>query len=99
MAPEGETMFTGFDLDNLPPMFVEDEDIAAEITGTPEQVQAKLAAMQSHETQIRPDGMFFAMGMDLAAIAWGVEHFRLIKGEKGPVGDDGFETDLFAGIN
>lgn len=97
-APEGTELFKHFDPDNLPPMFSEDEDIAAVITGTPEQVQAKLAAMKSHVTQIQPDGAFFAMGMDLAAIAWGVETFRLIKGEQGPLGPDGFEDDLFSGI-
>lgn len=98
MAPEGNELFNSFDLNALPPMFAEDEDIAAVITGTPEQVQAKLAAMQAHVTQIQPDGAFFGMGMDLAAIAWGQESFRLIKGQRGPSGADGFETDLFAGL-
>ncbi len=87
----------GFDLANLPPMFAEDEDLSAEITA-PEHVQAKMAAMKAHATQITEDGMFFAMGMDLAAITWGSEYFRLVKGEVGPVGPNGFEADLFAGL-
>ena len=98
MAPEGDKFLEGFDPNNMPPMFAEDDDIAAQITGTPEQVQAKLAAMKSHVTQIQPDGAFFAMGMDLAALAWGVEAFRLVKGVKGPLTESGFEDDLFAGI-
>lgn len=92
-----EFYFGGIDPDNLPPMFVEDDDISAVITA-PEHIDAKLAAMKAHETQIRPDGDFFAMGMDVAALAWGSEHFRLAKGTPGPVADDGFEHDLFAGL-
>lgn len=98
MAPEGDKFLAGFDPNNMPPMFAEDEDLAAFITGTPEQVQAKISAMKSHVTQIQPDGMFFAMGMDMAALVWGAETFRLVKGSKGPVGERGFEEDLFAGI-
>lgn len=86
-----------FDPDAPPPMFVEDEDLSAAITA-PDLVPAKLAAMKAHATQITPDGHFFAMGMDLAAITWGTEYFRLAKGEQGPVGESGFEEDLFAGI-
>lgn len=97
-APDGSEFFEGFDPDNLPPMFVEDDDLDAVITGTPDHVNAKLAAMQAHHTQIRPDGEFFAMGMDLAAVAWGTEEYRLIKGSRGPVGEHGFEEDLFAGL-
>jgi len=87
-----------FDLDHLPPMFSEDEDLTAAISSAPEHVEAKLAAMRAHATQITPDGQFFAMGMDLAAITWGTEYFRLAKGEPGPVGESGFEEDLFAGL-
>ena len=29
---------------------------------------------------------------------WGTEFFRLAKGTRGPVGDEGLETDLFAGL-
>lgn len=87
----------GFDGGELPPMFAEDVDITAEIVG-PEYVDAKLAAMKAHATQITPDGDFFAMGMDLAAIAWGAEHYRLVHGTAGPLGPSGFEDDLFAGL-
>ena len=94
----GENMLPAFDPNNLPPMFTEDENIAASIVGTEAQTKAKIAAMQAHETQIRPDGHFFAMGMDLALLTWSTEHFRLAKGTKGPVGESGFEEDLFSGI-
>jgi len=99
MAAEAglEVPFT-FDLENLPPMFSEDEDLSTAISSVPEHVTAKLDAMRAHATQITPDGEFFAMGIDLAAIAWGTEYYRLAKGERGPVGESGLEEDLFAGL-
>jgi N-acetyl-1-D-myo-inositol-2-amino-2-deoxy-alpha-D-glucopyranoside deacetylase len=92
-----ESSFEGMDPDNLPPFAVEDEDLDAVITAAPEHVDAKLDAMRAHVSQITPDGVFFAMGLDVAKVAWGVEHYRLVKGTRGPVGDSGLEEDLFAG--
>lgn len=83
--------------DQLPPFFREDEDLDARIEA-PEHVEAKLAAMRAHATQITPDGAFFAMGMDVAALQWGAEYYRLVKGDRGPVGESGLEDDLFAGL-
>ncbi len=97
MAESGLDAPFDFDLENLPPFFVEDEDLDAAISA-PEHVPAKLDAMRAHSTQITPDGQFFAMGLDLAAITWGTEYFRLAKGEPGPRGESGFEDDLFAGL-
>jgi N-acetyl-1-D-myo-inositol-2-amino-2-deoxy-alpha-D-glucopyranoside deacetylase len=34
----------------------------------------------------------------VSALVWGAEHYRLVKGVRGPVGDSGFEEDLFAGV-
>ncbi len=89
--------FESFDLDNLPPFMVEDDALDAVIEA-PEHADAKIAAMQAHATQITPDGEFFAMGMDLSKMVWGTEHYRLVKGERGPVGASGLEEDLFAGL-
>lgn len=97
-AESGMDVPFDFDLDHLPPMFSEDEDLTTAISSTPEHVQAKLDAMRAHATQITPDGQFFAMGMDLAAITWGTEYYRLVKGRPGPRGESGFEEDLFAGL-
>lgn len=98
MAESGAEPMFDLDPEKLPPMFVEDEDLSAEITSA-EHVSAKLDAMRAHATQITPDGHFFAMGMDLAAITWGSEHYRLVKGAAGPTGPSGFEEDLFAGLD
>lgn len=91
------TSFEGMDPDNLPPFAIEDEFLDAQVDGA-DFVQAKLAAMKAHRTQITEDGAFFAGGMDVAAVVWGQEFYRLVKGVRGPVGDSGFEEDLFAGL-
>ncbi|MBD8607853.1 N-acetyl-1-D-myo-inositol-2-amino-2-deoxy-alpha-D-glucopyranoside deacetylase [Aeromicrobium sp. CFBP 8757] len=91
------TTFEGMDPDHLPPFAIEDEHLDAVIEA-PEHVQAKLAAMKAHRSQITEDGMFFAGGMDMAAVVWGSEFYRLVKGARGPVGDSGLEEDLFAGL-
>ena len=91
------TTFEGMDPDNLPPFVVEDEFLDA-VVEAPEHVQAKLAAMKAHRSQITEDGMFFAGGMDMAAVVWGSEFYRLVKGVRGPVGASGLEEDLFAGL-
>ena len=60
--------------------------------------EAKMRAMKAHATQITVDGPFFALSNNLGNEVWGVEFFRLAKGVAGPTGEDGLETDLFAGL-
>lgn len=91
------TTFEGMEPDDLPPFVVEDEYLDAMID-SPVHVGAKLAAMKAHRSQITEDGMFFAGGMDMAAVVWGSEFYRLAKGTRGPAGESGFEEDLFAGL-
>jgi N-acetyl-1-D-myo-inositol-2-amino-2-deoxy-alpha-D-glucopyranoside deacetylase len=91
------TTFEGMDPDNLPPFAIEDDYLDAVIEA-PEHVEAKMAAMKAHRTQITEDGQFFAGGMDVSAVVWGSEFYRLVKGVRGPVEDSGLEEDLFAGL-
>ena len=92
------TTFEGLDLDSQSwPIFLEDDELDAVIDGT-EFVEAKMAAMKAHATQIQVDGPFFALSNNLGSRAWGEEFFRLAKGERGPVGPGGFEEDLFSGV-
>jgi N-acetyl-1-D-myo-inositol-2-amino-2-deoxy-alpha-D-glucopyranoside deacetylase len=91
------TTFAGMDPDDLPPMITEDELLDA-VVSAPEHIPAKLAAMKAHRTQITEDGEFFAGGLDVSALVWGSEHYRLVKGVRGPVGESGLEEDLFAGL-
>jgi N-acetyl-1-D-myo-inositol-2-amino-2-deoxy-alpha-D-glucopyranoside deacetylase len=93
------TTFEGMDPDGpLPPFAVEDEAITAAVDGNAH-VEQKLAAMRAHATQIAVDGPFFALSNNLGNEVWGTEFYRLAKGRPGPRGEDGWETDLFAGLS
>lgn len=91
------TSFEGMDPDGpMPPFMVDDEHLTAEVDAR-DYVDAKLAAMKAHVTQISVDGPFFAMSNNLGSEVWGVEFFRIAQGT--PVADDsGRESDLFAGL-
>jgi N-acetyl-1-D-myo-inositol-2-amino-2-deoxy-alpha-D-glucopyranoside deacetylase len=90
--------FEGMDPDGeLPPFVVPDSAIDAAIDATA-YVDAKLAAMRAHATQISVEGPFFALSNNLGNAVWGVEFYRLVDGPKQPDGPDGRETDLFAGV-
>ncbi len=92
------TSFEGMDPDGpLPHFITPDENLAAAVDAT-DHVDAKMAALAAHATQITTDGPFFALSNNLGAPAWGVEYYRIAKGRPGPVGEDGLETDLFAGL-
>lgn len=91
------TTFEGMDPDRLPPFAVKDEDLDAAIDGDA-YVDRKMDALRAHKTQVAVDGPFFALSNNVGSKVWGTEFFRLVKGVRGPVGDNGFETDLFAGL-
>jgi N-acetyl-1-D-myo-inositol-2-amino-2-deoxy-alpha-D-glucopyranoside deacetylase len=92
------TTFEGMDPDgDLPPLFRPDEDISCEVDASA-YVERKLDALRAHATQITTDGPFFALSNNQGAEAFGHEQFRLVKGTPGEVGENGWETDLFAGI-
>ncbi len=94
----GDTSFDDWDLDDLPSFIVPDSAITAVVEGM-DHVEAKLAAMRAHATQITVDGPFFALSNNLGNQVWGLEHYRLVQGTPGTERDaDGRETDLFAGI-
>ncbi len=65
-------------------------------------LEAKLAAMRAHATQISVDGPFFALSDNVGRRALGAEHYTLLArhdqataGDAGPVA---METDLFTGV-
>ncbi|MGW6622988.1 N-acetyl-1-D-myo-inositol-2-amino-2-deoxy-alpha-D-glucopyranoside deacetylase [Nocardia sp. NPDC055002] len=64
-------------------------------------VSAKRAAMRAHATQVTvaPSGREFALSNNIALPVLPEEHFRLVRGTRGQVGADGFEHDLFAGLD
>jgi N-acetyl-1-D-myo-inositol-2-amino-2-deoxy-alpha-D-glucopyranoside deacetylase len=78
------------------PFGVPDDQVTTDIDARP-YLDAKISAMRAYPTQIAVDGHFFALSNDVGQGAFGLEHFRLIRGTAAPVGAR--ETDLFAGIN
>ena len=99
-AAGASSMFEGVvDADELP-FVVPDDAIAAEIDGR-HWHDRKSAAMRAHATQITVDGPFFALSNNLGQEVLGIEHFRLVRGERGPAGPGphGWEDDLFAGVD
>jgi N-acetyl-1-D-myo-inositol-2-amino-2-deoxy-alpha-D-glucopyranoside deacetylase len=80
------------------PFGVPDEAVTTEIDAR-DQLEAKIAAMRAHKTQIAVDGPFFALSNNVGQRAFGVEHYILARGEPGPGdGPHGRESDLFAGV-
>jgi len=59
-------------------------------------LDAKMDAMRAHKTQIEVDGPFFAMSNNIGQRAFGLEHFRLVRGAPPSPGE--LEEDLFTGV-
>ena len=90
--------FTEMNLDEMP-FFVEDSVVTTRVNAGAF-TQQKVAALAAHVTQVDvtsgPFGAMIAFGGE----NFGVEHYRLVAGEKGDVDPDtGWETDLFSGID
>ena len=56
--------------------------------------------MAAHATQVvvGPTGRAFSLSNKMVLPVVAREHYVLVQGEHGPSGEDGWETDLFAGI-
>jgi N-acetyl-1-D-myo-inositol-2-amino-2-deoxy-alpha-D-glucopyranoside deacetylase len=94
-AGDTET-FEGMDPDgDLPPFITPDDLISSRVDGAAFVAQ-KMAALAAHETQVESDGPFFSGGESGHAF-WADEFYRIVRGRAVP-GDDGYETDLFAGL-
>jgi N-acetyl-1-D-myo-inositol-2-amino-2-deoxy-alpha-D-glucopyranoside deacetylase len=79
------------------PFAVPDEDVAAAVDGRAFS-DRKDVALRAHGTQISVDGPFFALSNNLGQEILGTEYYRLVKGDRGPTGQKGWESDLFAGL-
>jgi len=94
------TTFEGLDPDGpMPPFVTPDELVTTDIDGS-DFIEAKLAAMRAHATQITIDGPFFALSNNLGSRVWSLESFRLVHGEAvpDPRAEAERESDLFAGV-
>jgi N-acetyl-1-D-myo-inositol-2-amino-2-deoxy-alpha-D-glucopyranoside deacetylase len=91
---------TGFDVPDSVgelPFGVPDEQVTTEI-GTSAYLDAKLAAMQAHATQISVQGRFFALSNNIGRMVPAHENFILLAGPRERSGRHDREDDLFAGI-
>jgi N-acetyl-1-D-myo-inositol-2-amino-2-deoxy-alpha-D-glucopyranoside deacetylase len=84
-------------VDDLP-FGVPDEQVTTEIDAR-DYLDAKLAAMRAHASQIAVDSPFFALSDRVGQRALGVEYYTLLAGRRGQGdGSRGRESDLFAGL-
>jgi len=84
-------------VDDLP-FGVHDEQVTTEIDAR-DYLDAKLAAMRAHASQIAVDNPFFALSDQVGQRALGVEYYTLLAGPRGQGdGGRGRESDLFAGL-
>jgi N-acetyl-1-D-myo-inositol-2-amino-2-deoxy-alpha-D-glucopyranoside deacetylase len=93
-----DTAFEGLDPEGDLGRFVTPDRLLSAVIEAGDFVEAKMAAMRAHATQITVDGPFFALSNNLGSWVWGTEFYRLAKGRLGPTNDQGLETDLFAGL-
>ncbi|WP_024800002.1 N-acetyl-1-D-myo-inositol-2-amino-2-deoxy-alpha-D-glucopyranoside deacetylase [Nocardia sp. BMG51109] len=84
-------------VDELPCVSGESVTTAIDVS---EVLAAKRAALRAHATQVSvaPSGREFALSNNIAQPVLPEEHFVLVRGRPGPVGADGREHDLFAGL-
>jgi len=81
------------------PFGVPDEQVTTEIDATG-YLDAKLAAMRAHASQIAVDDPFFALSDRVGRLALGMEYYTLLAGPRGEGhGERGWESDLFAGLD
>ncbi len=93
------TFFEGMDPDGPLPPFVTPDELLSAAVDAQDYVDAKMNALAAYPTQVQTDGPFFALSNNVGSTAWGIEFYRIVKGEMGPERDEnGLETDLFAGL-
>lgn len=98
MKEIGSDFFGTDNVDDIP--FAKEDTFVTTLIDANEFVEAKMAAMKAHETQIALDGPFFALSNNLGLQIWGHEYYTLVRGEKSPPFDEqGRESDLTSGIS
>jgi N-acetyl-1-D-myo-inositol-2-amino-2-deoxy-alpha-D-glucopyranoside deacetylase len=97
-GPAGSEFEAAESVDDLP-FGVDDDEVTTEIDAR-DYLDAKLAAMRAHASQIAVDSPFFALSDRVGQRAFGVEYYTVLAGPQGPGGgSDGRESDLFAGLD
>jgi len=80
------------------PFGTDDANVTTEIDAT-DYLDAKLAAMRAHVTQIAVDSPFFALSDKVGRRALGTEYYTLLAGPAAAGADGSRESDLFAGLD
>ena len=97
MKELGSDFFGADNVDDLP--FAKEDSFVTSLIDGNSYVDAKMAAMKAHHTQISLDGPFFALSNNLGLQVWGHEYYTLVKGEKcAPFDVNGRESDLLSGV-
>jgi N-acetyl-1-D-myo-inositol-2-amino-2-deoxy-alpha-D-glucopyranoside deacetylase len=97
MKEIGSDFFGAESIDDVP--FAKDDSLVTTLIDGDNFVDAKMAAMKAHETQISLDGPFFALSNKLGLQVWGHEYYTLVKGQKSePFDEQGRENDLTSGV-
>ena len=97
MKELGSDFFGADNVDDLP--FAKEDSFVTSLVDGNSYVDAKMAAMKAHHTQIALDGPFFALSNNLGLQVWGHEYYTLVKGEKSaPFDANGRESDLLSGV-
>jgi N-acetyl-1-D-myo-inositol-2-amino-2-deoxy-alpha-D-glucopyranoside deacetylase len=96
-ATLGGTDFTRVEsVDELP--FGTDDDKVTTRIDARDYLDAKLAAMRAHATQIAVDSPFFALSDMVGQRAFGTEYYTLLAGSRRSDDPGAMEPDLFAGL-
>jgi N-acetyl-1-D-myo-inositol-2-amino-2-deoxy-alpha-D-glucopyranoside deacetylase len=92
------TDFTKVESVDALPFGTDDEKVTTRIDAA-DYLDAKLAAMRAHATQIAVDSPFFALSDMVGQRALGTEYYTLMAGPlSADHGPGNWETDLFAGL-
>jgi N-acetyl-1-D-myo-inositol-2-amino-2-deoxy-alpha-D-glucopyranoside deacetylase len=89
-----ELPFGVADPDELP--FGDPDEVITTQVDARDHLEQKTAALKAHQTQIEVDGPFFALSNNVGQRAFGIEHYRLVRGT--PPSPGALEDDLFAGV-
>lgn len=95
----GGTDFTKVESVEGLPFGTDDDQVTTQIDAR-DYLDAKLAAMHAHATQIAVDSPFFALSDMVGQRALGTEYYTLLAGpDSAGHGPGNWETDLFAGLS
>lgn len=90
---------TGFDTQNVDDMnFACPDEFITTVVDGEQFAEQKMQALRAHATQISTEEGFFALSNNLGSQILGKEYYRLAYGNLGLRNNDGFEDDLFSGV-